>query len=162
MNKTITLLLVFFCIPAFSALPVVPVPAESQMALLESDSPQLAANKKLVFDVWRILVVARHLDQAEKMLTEDYMQHNPNAATGLEGVLAYFRSTGVEPQPIKDTIDDLVAIIAEGDLVTMSFVRELDNPRAPGEKYTTTWFDMFRVEDGMVAEHWDPAIIAAP
>ena len=25
------------------------------------------------------------------------------------------------------------------------------------KKYTTTWFDMFRVEGGKIAEHWDPA-----
>jgi hypothetical protein len=29
------------------------------------------------------------------------------------------------------------------------------DPRNPGEPYTTTWFDMFRIEDGMIAEHWD-------
>ena len=27
----------------------------------------------------------------------------------------------------------------------------------PGKKYTSTWFDMLRVENGKVAEHWDPA-----
>ena len=162
MNKLITIFILLFSIPALAELPVIPVSAEDQAALLESDSPELAANKKLVYDMWRSLVVARHVDSADMYLTESYMQHNPNAKTGLEGVKAYFRSAGVEPQEIKDTIDDLVAIMAEGDMVTMAFARELDNPKAPGEKYHTTWFDMFRVEDGKIAEHWDPAMIAAP
>jgi predicted SnoaL-like aldol condensation-catalyzing enzyme len=26
-----------------------------------------------------------------------------------------------------------------------------------GQKYTSTWFDMFRIENGKIAEHWDPA-----
>jgi len=30
-------------------------------------------------------------------------------------------------------------------------------PKDPAKKYTTTWFDMFRLESGKIAEHWDPA-----
>jgi predicted SnoaL-like aldol condensation-catalyzing enzyme len=162
MNKLFTIFLLLFSIPALSELPVIAVAAEDQAAMLKSDSPELAANKKLVYDLWRTLVVARHVDSADMYLTEDYMQHNPNAKTGLAGVKAYFSRAGMEPRPIKDTVDDLVAIIAEGDMVTMAFAREFDNPKMPGEKYHTTWFDMFRVEDGKVAEHWDPATITAP
>jgi len=40
--------------------------------------------------------------------------------------------------------------------------RELDNPRKPGEKYTTTWFDMWRFKDGKADEHWDYGTIAPP
>jgi hypothetical protein len=36
-------------------------------------------------------------------------------------------------------------------------VREYDDPGIPGETYTTTWFDMFRIADGKIVEHWDPA-----
>jgi predicted SnoaL-like aldol condensation-catalyzing enzyme len=53
-----------------------------------------------------------------------------------------------------------VAIVAENDLVSMSFRRECKDPRNPGATYTTTWFDMFRVEDGKIAEHWDYGTIA--
>jgi predicted SnoaL-like aldol condensation-catalyzing enzyme len=41
--------------------------------------------------------------------------------------------------------------------VTLSFVREYDDPGIPGQKYTTTWFDMFRIVDGKLVEHWDSA-----
>jgi predicted SnoaL-like aldol condensation-catalyzing enzyme len=162
MKALITTFLFIISFSVLAELPVIPVPADQQAALLESDYPELAANKKLVYDLWRKLVVARHVEAADDYLTEDYMQHNPNAKTGIEGVKAYFTSPGVTPIPIKDTIDDLVAIIAEGDMVMMAFARELDNPRAPGEKFHTTWFDMFRIENGRIAEHWDPATIAAP
>ena len=57
-------------------------------------------------------------------------------------------------------IADLVAITADAGYVTMAFRREMDNPNADGT-YTTTWFDMFRVEDGMIAEHWDYGTISA-
>ena len=70
MNKMFTIILLLFSISALAELPVIPVPAEDQAALLESDSPELAANKKLVYDMWRSLVVARHVDAADMYLTE--------------------------------------------------------------------------------------------
>ena len=51
----------------------------------------------------------------------------------------------------------LVAIVAEGDIVVLSFVRESPDPKDATKKYTTTWFDMFRLEGGKIAEHWDGA-----
>ena len=29
----------------------------------------------------------------------------------------------------------------------------------PGAKYTTTWFDMWRIRDGKAVEHWDPQVV---
>ncbi|HEX5431791.1 MAG TPA: nuclear transport factor 2 family protein [Bryobacteraceae bacterium] len=136
------------------AIPV--VAAKDQNALLKSADPALAANKKLAYDLYRILVFGRRIDQAEKYMKEDYIQHNPNAETGMKGFKAYFEKLG-GPQPIPETLPGLISIQAEGDYVTLSFVREYDDPAAPGNKYTTTWFDMFRVEDGKIAEHWDSA-----
>ncbi len=42
-------------------------------------------------------------------------------------------------------------------MVVLSFVREGPDPKDPTKKYTTTWFDMFRLEGGKIAEHWDGA-----
>ena len=142
-----------------TALPV--VPAKNPEALLASSDPTLAANKRLCYDFYRIVLRARRLDQAEKYMKEDYMQHNPNADTGIKGFKEFFQKLG-GPLPIPETLPDLVAIHAEGDLVTMSFVREYDEPGQPGKKYTSTWFDMLRIEDGKLAEHWDPATKPIP
>ena len=49
-----------------------------------------------------------------------------------------------------------------GDLVVMAFAREYPDPKDPSQKYTTTWFDMFRLADGKIAEHWDPATRPVP
>jgi predicted SnoaL-like aldol condensation-catalyzing enzyme len=148
-----------FSLPALAALPV--VPAKDQQALLKSSDPKLAANKKIAYDFFRVVLRGLQLDQAPKFMHEDYMQHNPNAETGLKGFLEYFTRLGA-PRPVPDELPGLVAIQAEGDYVTLSFVREYDNPQKPGEKYTTTWFDMFRITDGKIAEHWDSALLATP
>lgn len=142
------------CAPAFAAILV--TPAKDQAALLKSGDPALAANKKIAYDFYRIVLFGRRLDQAEKYMKDDYIQHNPNAETGIKGFKAYFEKLG-GPQPIPETVAGLVSIQAEGDYVTLSFVREYDDPAAPGKKYTSTWFDMFRIENGKIAEHWDPA-----
>jgi predicted SnoaL-like aldol condensation-catalyzing enzyme len=131
------------------ALPVVENPDHDQ--LLDSAVPELAANKRLVYDMWRTLIEARDTDAAEQYIAEGYIQHNPNADTGRAGVLAFFASLG-DPLPVQDRVQaKLVAIVAERDYVAMVRVDEYDQPRP----YTTTWFDLFRVEAGLIAEHWD-------
>jgi predicted SnoaL-like aldol condensation-catalyzing enzyme len=152
------LLLVFFSLPVFAALPVVPVAASKQKDLLKSDDPKLAVNKKIAYDFFRIVLQGRRLELAEQYMHNDYMQHNPNADTGIAGFRAYFSALPGGPQPIPETLTGLVAVQAEGDYVTLSFVREYDDPTATGKRYTTTWFDMFRIVDGKVAEHWDSAM----
>ena len=146
----------------FAALPVVGVAANKQKDLLKSEDARLAVNKKVAYDFFRIVLQGRRLDLCEQFMHPDYMQHNPNADTGIVGFKAYFSALPGGPQPIPDTLTGLVAVQAEGDYVTMSFVREYDDPAAAGKRYTTTWFDMFRIVDGKVAEHWDSAMKGAP
>jgi predicted SnoaL-like aldol condensation-catalyzing enzyme len=140
---------------ANAAEPVVAASPAEQRAMLASDDPQLAANKRLVWNMWREFLQAGDIEAADKYLAPEYHQHNPNAETGREGVKAYFRAAGMQKTEVKNYIERLVAITAERDLVTLALVRE--EMDGNGEPYTTTWFDMFRVEDGMIVEHWDTA-----
>lgn len=134
----------------WAGLPV--TPAIDQQSLLTSTDAKLAANKKLVYDFTRIVLSGRRLEQAAEFLTNDYVQHNPNVETGLQGFIDFFSKLG-GPRPIPDLVKGLVSISAEGDLVTMAFVSSLKD--ATGNDYTTTWFDMFKVENGKIVEHWD-------
>lgn len=145
----------FFMSDAFGQLPVKPLASQAQ--LLKSNDKKLTQNKKLVYDMWREFLEAGHMDVAEKYFAESYMQHNPNAATGRKAVVEFF-SKFTKPVAIADSIKgQLVSIVAEGDLVVLSFVRELKDPNDATKTYTTTWFDMFRIENGKIAEHWDSA-----
>jgi predicted SnoaL-like aldol condensation-catalyzing enzyme len=129
--------------------PLPVVPAKDQTVLLKSPDSHLASNKKLAYDFFRVILIGRHLDQIQAFMREDYIQHNPNVDTGEAGFLKYVAGAG-GPTTIPDEVQDLVSIQAEGDFVTLSFV--------DAEKgYTTTWFDMFRIQDGKIAEHWDCA-----
>ena len=147
--------LLLFANKAFAQLPVVPL--ADQKILLKSNNPKLAANKKLVYDCWREVLEGGHMEFVEKYLAENYVQHNPTVPTGRKGFIDLF-SKFAKPQPIVDTIKGpVVAIIAEGDLVVISFAAKLPEPSDSTKTYTTTWFDMFRIENGKLAEHWDGA-----
>lgn len=137
-----------------------PVVSQDHAALLASPDPRLAANKQLVYDMYRIVLQAGLASRAGEFIAVDYIQHNPNAAQGLAGIVDYVRSTRPERE-IKPVIDlPLINLVAEGDYVVTSFVRpEKDQD---GNTYYSSWFDMFRIKDGKIAEHWDPMLKSDP
>jgi predicted SnoaL-like aldol condensation-catalyzing enzyme len=139
---------------------VPPVVSQDHEALLASPDPQLAANKRLVYDMYRIVLQAGLADRAHEFIAEAYIQHNPNAAQGLKGLVDYVRASRPE-RPIKDTLDlPLVHLMAEGNYVTTTFVRPEKD--AKGETYYSSWFDLYRIENGKIVEHWDPMLKSDP
>ena len=147
---------------AHAQVPVTPGP--DQQAMLKSSDPKVAKNKKLVYDFWREVFEAGHMEKIDQYMAETYIQHNPMVATGRQPFIDFFTKIRFRngPKPVQATVQQpLVTILGDGDYVTMVFARTLDNPNKPGEKYTSTWFDMFRIENGKIAEHWDPAELRA-
>jgi predicted SnoaL-like aldol condensation-catalyzing enzyme len=129
-----------------------------QERMLASPDARVAANKRLVYDFWREVFEGGHLEFADKYMAEGYIQHNPNVPTGRAAFVSFFGRIA-KPKPVEARIvAPLVAILGEGDMVVLAFARENPDPKNPGQKYTTTWFDMFRLEGGKIAEHWDPAV----
>jgi predicted SnoaL-like aldol condensation-catalyzing enzyme len=129
------------------------------LSLLSDKDPSLAANKRLVFDMWRSIVNAGHVELADDMLQEGYIQHSPVLPTGRAGFKTIF--SAVERRGIPELVaPPLVTIIAEGDLVVMALSEDFPEPGGEG-RYATTHFNLFRVEGGRLAEHWH-SVQAAP
>ena len=140
------------------------VGAPDAEALFTSTDPALHRNKQAAYHIERDLLEAGHWELADRWLTERYIQHNPNAASGLDGVVYYF--TKVVKVKRQDQCGPLttpiVAVMADGPYVTVLTPRKYPDPRNPGKEYYTSWFDTWRFVDGKADEHWDPATIAAP
>lgn len=159
MKKCVCILLLAVSLPIFAQVPV--TAASDQLALLKSKDPKLAANKKLVFDFWRTVLDAHHTEEIVKFVASDYIQHNPMVPTGRDALVKFVGS--MPRKKIEPTIaDPVVSITAEDDLVTIAFQLTDADPRNPGKTYTTARFDMFRVKDGKLVEHWDDARLGVP
>ena len=135
------------------------VGASDADALFHSSDPRLDRNKQAAYHIEKDLLEAGHWEMADQWLTERYIQHNPNAASGRAGVVDYFTKVlKVQPKPIAAKLArPVVAVIAEGDYVVVITPRELQDPKDPSRKYTTSWFDMWRFSNGKADEHWDGA-----
>lgn len=128
-------------------------------ALFTSPDPELNANKQVAYHIVRDLLEANHWELADQYLSERYIQHNPNAASGRAGVVTYFTDVlKAKPSAIPDHIKTpVVSVVAEGDLVIVVYPRQVQDASDPSKSYSTTWFDMWRIQDGKADEHWDPA-----
>jgi len=128
-------------------------------AQFHSKDPTLNRNKQAAYHITKDLLEANHWELADKWITERYIQHNPQAASGRDSVVKFFTETlKVKQSPIPEKMKTpVVAVVAEGDIVVVFRVRELKDPKDPTKTYTTTWFDAWRFKDGKADEHWDGA-----
>lgn len=75
-----------------------------------------------------------------------YIQHNPSIADGLDGLGAALQA--MAEQGIKMIYNKIHYIYGQGNFVlAISEGTFADKP--------TSYYDLFRVEDGKIAEHWD-------
>lgn len=103
--------------------------------------------KQIVLDAVAAIFINFDATAAEQLLAEDYIQHNPAVPTGAAPVLGFI--PGLKQSGIGV---DIHRVIAQDDLVVLHST--YTNAQAFGGD-TLVGFDVFRVEDGKVAEHWD-------
>jgi predicted SnoaL-like aldol condensation-catalyzing enzyme len=93
----------------------------------------------------RILQDADYSVLTDYISTETYLQHNPEAADGLDGFgAAAAKWAGEGKNLVYKTVHQ---VVAEGDLVLLQSEGEFGEPVA--------YWDLFRVQDGRIVEHWD-------
>lgn len=136
-----------------------PIAHPDPIAALGSADPQLAANKRLAFDMWRSIVNAGQIEMADRMLAEHYIQHSPVLRTGRKAFKEIF--SVVPRRGIPELVSPpLVHMVAEDDKVVMA-MRESVPEQAGVPAHVTTHFNLFRVADQRLAEHWH-SVQAAP
>ena len=138
--------------PAFAQEPV--VAAADPEALFTDPDPRLHANKQVVLHVLRELLQCNYWEQADQWLSERYIQHHPAVQSGRDNIVKYF-SAGKRATSCDKLTMPLVTVLTSGDIVGVVFRMEYDHPQKPGQKYTTIWYDQWRIVDGRADEHWD-------
>ena len=113
----------------------------------------------LVLKVMELLIDPATAEQARPYLTESYIQHNPAIASGADAIIAFTRSHEAErARSEMRPAADPPQFVVEGDRIVMILPRDVPDPADPSKTYRTHWFDMWRIEDGKLAEHWDGAM----
>ncbi|MGW0946598.1 nuclear transport factor 2 family protein [Streptomyces sp. NPDC002623] len=111
-----------------------------------SDPDATEANRKLVTEfAERVLKGADYSVLTDFISTETYRQHNPEAADGLDGFGAAAAKWAEHGKNL--VYKTIHRVVAEGDLVLLQSEGEFGVPVA--------YWDLFRVADGRIVEHWD-------
>ena len=105
------------------------------------------ANKKAVLEFYDKALNQKDFAAAAKFLGPRYVQHNPNAADGIEG---FQRFIGFRREKFPNARSEVKRAFADGDFVIL----HVYSIRAPGERGVAI-VDIFRLENGKVVEHWD-------
>jgi predicted SnoaL-like aldol condensation-catalyzing enzyme len=143
---------------SLSGKPLAPLTvAADQLALLASDDPKLARNKKHVYDFWRIVYEAGHMERAAEFVAPEYIQHNPNVESGRDAFVATIGKARPKRDVLPQSRFPIIDIIAERDIVMVMWARKVRDRVDPAHIYEMTWFDVFRVDarTGLINEHWD-------
>lgn len=120
---------------------------------------QERANLQMVLDWWRECIEGRHLDLTTKYQSDDYIQHNINVPTGRAGFVEFFSRLGGPVNPIPAKLSNPPVIqFAKGDFVLLVWEREGKDPADASKTYKYNTYDLLRIENGKVQEHWDYAL----
>ncbi|KZS42693.1 hypothetical protein AWE51_04380 [Aquimarina aggregata] len=104
-------------------------------------------NKQIILDFYKNVIGLIDLDYADKIVTENYIQHNPMVKTGKKGFLEAISFLKQLPKP-ENPVKPFIRILSDNEYVAA----HLQVAIADEQKVV---LDLFRIENGLIAEHWD-------
>lgn len=112
-----------------------------------TDKDKTAENKKLVEGFVTDILVNGKMDKLGNYFDGDnYLQHNPSIGDGLSGLGAALKA--MAEQGVTMEYHKIHKVLGEGN-----FVLTMSEGAFAGK--ATSFYDLFRIENGKVAEHWD-------
>lgn len=111
------------------------------------DVEKTQSNKELVSRLMNEAFLGGDFNNITEFISsEKYLQHNPQAGDGLDGLNAILKN--LEENDISFSYSNIHHIIAEGDFILTTADGTF------GDK-NVAYYDLFRLEDGLIVEHWD-------
>ncbi|MEL6646414.1 MAG: nuclear transport factor 2 family protein [Pseudomonadota bacterium] len=112
-----------------------------------TDLDQTEANKALAVALVEDVLMGKDPSKiTEYISAESYAQHNPGIADGLEGIVAAVEALTAANNMFQYT--EIHAVLGEGNFVLTVSEGQWNNT-------TNAFYDLFRMEDGKIVEHWD-------
>lgn len=113
-----------------------------------ADTAKEERNKEIVAAFYDAAINEKDFEKASEYLGDEYIQHNPMAADGPEGLRTFLEFAKANMADFKVEIQ---RILADGNFVMV----HVHAKRSPDDRGSAV-MDIFRLtEDGKVIEHWD-------
>lgn len=104
-------------------------------------------NKDLAEDFVEDVLMGRNPDRLASYFDGDaYIQHNPSMADGVSGFRAAFAE--MEANGVEKIYSRIHKVLGEGNFVLVISEGTFDGNH-------TSYYDLFRIANGKIAEHWD-------
>lgn len=128
---------------AFACLPVSAAPTADE-----------AKKQELVMNWYREVVVFGHTELASKYMAPSFVEHDPTVGSDLAGFVKHY---GASPKPIQKKLPTApVKAFTKGDFVTLVWEHDDKDPKT-STPYKFITYDVVRVKDGKIQEHWNNA-----
>jgi predicted SnoaL-like aldol condensation-catalyzing enzyme len=102
-------------------------------------------NKQIVINYTSEVLGNKNIAVVDKYIADNYIQHDPFVADGKQALKDML---SVSTADLPKSKFEYARIAADGDLVFLHFKVPFN-----GKQYA--WVDIFRLQDGKIAEHWD-------
>ncbi|HTB86874.1 MAG TPA: ester cyclase [Steroidobacteraceae bacterium] len=117
-----------------------------------ADEALTARNKALVTDFYATVLIGRNVDAAARFLSPGYIQHSGDMPSGRKAFMDLFRANFAKKPP-SDYKREILRVVGDNDIVVI-FNRQ-SGTDDQGKHHLVLQFDMFRVENAVIVEHWD-------
>jgi predicted SnoaL-like aldol condensation-catalyzing enzyme len=108
-------------------------------------------NKELAVSFWHAIFTEHDAIKASTFISDQYKQHNPSMPDLKEGFIQHFSTILSKPE-YACLYTEIKLVIEEDDKV---FIHSITGVKNRENDYGKAHADIFKIENGLIVEHWD-------